>query len=323
MIRLVAFLLVVLAFAAGLHWLADRPGTITIEWLGYIAETSMFRALIILAVALTLAFAAWSLLRQVWRSPATVGRYLYRRRQKRGLDALTSGIIAVGAGDRALAVRYAGPGAQGAAARAAHAPAARAGRPDRRRPRHRAAHLRSHARLARDRAARLARLVPRSRARGRARSRPPVRRAGVAAQRQAGLARRIAVRVAVPRAGLASAHYDTLEIAPPPARHREGACRPPPRGAADGPGPGARGCRRRQGLGTGAGGPPAGARSGSGRGHRRPRAGRARQHAPRRPRSAQDVAPVPRIPISPPPTLTPGRATARATVSTACAIWRA
>ena len=56
---------------------------------------------------LALAFAAWSLLRQVWRSPATVGRYLYRRRQKRGLDALTSGIIAVGAGDRALAVRYA------------------------------------------------------------------------------------------------------------------------------------------------------------------------------------------------------------------------
>jgi HemY protein len=107
MIRLVAFLLVVLAFATGLHWLADRPGTITIEWLGYIAETSMFRALIILAVVLTLAFATWSLLRQAWRSPATVGRYLYRRRQKRGLDALTSGIIAVGAGDRALAVRYA------------------------------------------------------------------------------------------------------------------------------------------------------------------------------------------------------------------------
>src|SRR4029078_11058270 len=99
--------LVVLSLCVGLHWLADRPGTITIEWLGYIAETSMFRALIILAIVLTLAFAAWSLLRQAWRGPATVGRYLYRRRQKRGLDALTSGIIAVGAGDRALAVRYA------------------------------------------------------------------------------------------------------------------------------------------------------------------------------------------------------------------------
>jgi HemY protein len=107
MIRLILFLLAVLALAAGLHWLADRPGTITIEWLGYIAETSVFRALVILAAALALVLAAWSALRQAWRSPAAVGRYLYRRRQKRGLDALTGGIIAVGAGDHAQAVRYA------------------------------------------------------------------------------------------------------------------------------------------------------------------------------------------------------------------------
>jgi HemY protein len=108
MIRLVLFLLGVLAIVAGLHWLADRPGTITVEWLGYVAETSVFRALIILIGLFALAFVAWSLLRQLWRSPAAVGRYLHRRRQKRGLEALTSGIIAVGAGDRALAVRYAG-----------------------------------------------------------------------------------------------------------------------------------------------------------------------------------------------------------------------
>ena len=67
----------------------------------------MFRALIILAAALALMLAAWSALRQMWRSPAAVSRYFDRRRQKRGLDALTGGIIAVGAGDRALAVRYA------------------------------------------------------------------------------------------------------------------------------------------------------------------------------------------------------------------------
>jgi HemY protein len=107
MIRLILFLIAVLLIAACLHWLADRPGTITVEWLGYVAETSVFRGLIILAVALALAVAAWSLLRNIWRSPASLGRYLHGRRQKRGLDALTSGIIAVGAGDRALAVRYA------------------------------------------------------------------------------------------------------------------------------------------------------------------------------------------------------------------------
>ena len=37
-----------------------------------------------------------------------MGRVLNRRREKRGLDALSSGIIAIGAGDRTLAARYAG-----------------------------------------------------------------------------------------------------------------------------------------------------------------------------------------------------------------------
>jgi HemY protein len=107
MIRLLLFLLAILLLAVGLHWLADRPGTIVVEWQGYVAETSVFRAFVLLAVATGAVIVAWSALRQIWASPAIVGRYLYRRRQKRGLDALSSGIIAIGAGDRALATRYA------------------------------------------------------------------------------------------------------------------------------------------------------------------------------------------------------------------------
>ena len=108
MMRLIAFLLVVLAIAAGLHWLADRPGTIVVEWQGVIAETTVFRAFVILALLIGLLAVCWSLLRHIWSSPAYVGRILQRRRQKRGLDALSSGIIAIGAGDSALASRYAG-----------------------------------------------------------------------------------------------------------------------------------------------------------------------------------------------------------------------
>jgi HemY protein len=108
MMRLIAFLLVVLAIAVGLHWLADRPGTIVVEWQGVIAETTVFRAFVILALLIGLLAVCWSLLRHIWSSPAYVGRILQRRRQKRGLDALSSGIIAIGAGDSALASRYAG-----------------------------------------------------------------------------------------------------------------------------------------------------------------------------------------------------------------------
>jgi HemY protein len=108
MIRIVAFLLVVLAAAAGLNWLADRPGTIVVEWQGYIAETSVFRAFVVLVVAIGLAVLAWSALRWLWSSPGRIGRLLDRRRQRRGLGALSSGMIAIGAGDCALAMRYAG-----------------------------------------------------------------------------------------------------------------------------------------------------------------------------------------------------------------------
>src|SRR5215475_12710724 len=108
MMRIIAFLIVILAAAAGLHWLADRPGTIVVEWQGYIAETSVFRAFIILAVVVGVAVLAWSALRALWLSPTLIGRVLDRRRQQRGLGALSSGMIAISAGDGPLAIRYAG-----------------------------------------------------------------------------------------------------------------------------------------------------------------------------------------------------------------------
>jgi HemY protein len=108
MIRLVAFLLVILALAVGLHWLADRPGAIVVEWQGYVAEASVFLAFVILLLALAVLMLAWSTLRWLWSSPAALGRTLNRRRQERGLGALSGGMIAIGAGDPALASRYAG-----------------------------------------------------------------------------------------------------------------------------------------------------------------------------------------------------------------------
>jgi HemY protein len=107
MLRLVLFLLAVAALAFGMSWLADRPGTMLISWQGYEIETSVFRATIMLAGVIGLSVIGWSALRLIWQSPAAVGAYLNRRRQKRGLEALSSGLIAIGAGDRGLAMRYA------------------------------------------------------------------------------------------------------------------------------------------------------------------------------------------------------------------------
>ena len=107
MLRLVLFLIAITALAVGLSWLADRPGSLVVTWQGYEIETSVFRAIVLLAMLLGLMMVLWSVLRQIWHSPATIGHFFNRRRQKRGLEALSSGMIAIGAGDRALATRYA------------------------------------------------------------------------------------------------------------------------------------------------------------------------------------------------------------------------
>jgi HemY protein len=107
MIRVALYLAGILALTAVLHWLASRPGTVRIEWLGEILELSVLSGLVMLAILLGALLLAWSALRQLWRSPGALAHYFDRRRRQRGLDALTGGIIAVGAGDRTLAGRYA------------------------------------------------------------------------------------------------------------------------------------------------------------------------------------------------------------------------
>ncbi len=107
MTRLVVYLIGVAALATGLAWLADRPGSLVMNWQGYQIETSVFRAVVLLAFLTGLAVFLWSIAHQIWSSPAAVGQFFNRRRQERGLDALSSGIIAIGAGDKALATRYA------------------------------------------------------------------------------------------------------------------------------------------------------------------------------------------------------------------------
>ena len=107
MVRLVIYLVSLALAATGLAWLADRPGSLHVEWQGLDIETTVFRATVILAMAIATTIFLWSLLRTIWNTPAVLGARILKRRQKRGLEALTSGMIAVGAGDQSLATRYA------------------------------------------------------------------------------------------------------------------------------------------------------------------------------------------------------------------------
>jgi HemY protein len=105
MIRAAAFFLLVLILAAAIAWLADRPGELAIVWFGYEVRTSPTVALILLVTLFAVAGFLWWLIRSILHSPGAVSGYFSARRRDRGYRALSNGLIAVGSGDAALALR--------------------------------------------------------------------------------------------------------------------------------------------------------------------------------------------------------------------------
>ena len=107
MIRLLTFLFVLAVAAAGFAWIADRPGEVSVVWLGQRYETSVAVALLgvlLIAMAFTL---FWGLLRFVLRIPSLMTIAARARRRNKGYEALSRGMVAAGAGDSALALRAA------------------------------------------------------------------------------------------------------------------------------------------------------------------------------------------------------------------------
>ena len=103
MLRLLIYLLVVVLAATGFAWLADHPGEIVLNWQQWRIETSLMAAIVGLIVLAVFIVLAWTLLRFLLRSPRTLGGFFRDRRRHRGYRALSRGMIAVGAGDAALA----------------------------------------------------------------------------------------------------------------------------------------------------------------------------------------------------------------------------
>ena len=107
MIRLIVFLLVTAGLAFAAAWLADRPGEVAIEWLGYHADTSVAVVVGAVLAIVCVALIAWTLLVYLLTMPARVARRAAQRRTARGLHAITKGLVAIGAGDLRTAAKYA------------------------------------------------------------------------------------------------------------------------------------------------------------------------------------------------------------------------
>ncbi|MEI8178070.1 heme biosynthesis HemY N-terminal domain-containing protein [Aestuariivirga sp.] len=107
MIKLLWRFLLLVALAAGFAWLADRPGTLTIRWLGREIQMSFIAGVVLAVLAVVAIWFVWSLFRRLWGSPQAVGRWYSFRKNRKGYESLSRGIIAAGAGDATAAAKHA------------------------------------------------------------------------------------------------------------------------------------------------------------------------------------------------------------------------
>ncbi|RYE62238.1 MAG: heme biosynthesis protein HemY, partial [Oxalobacteraceae bacterium] len=103
MIRLFIFLLVVLGLGWGFSWIADRPGLISITWQDHLIETSIMVAATMVVALIAAVMIVWWVIGVIWTSPLSVRRYFRTRKRDRGYQALSTGLIAAGAGNAVLA----------------------------------------------------------------------------------------------------------------------------------------------------------------------------------------------------------------------------
>ncbi|MBM3608344.1 MAG: tetratricopeptide repeat protein [Alphaproteobacteria bacterium] len=107
LIRVLIYLALLAAIAFGLSWLADHPGQITIAWpwLGREIRISLLAGLAGLLALFVALMICWRLLRFIFHVPAAMSMMARARRARKGIEAVTRGMIAAGSGDARESVR--------------------------------------------------------------------------------------------------------------------------------------------------------------------------------------------------------------------------
>jgi HemY protein len=108
MVRVLLYLFVIACLATGAVWLADRPGEVSVLWQGYRIETSVAIAAIGVIILAFLAMLAWAAARFLLGLPSAFSFASRARRRARGFEAVSRGMVAIGAGDPVAAGRHAG-----------------------------------------------------------------------------------------------------------------------------------------------------------------------------------------------------------------------
>lgn len=103
MIRILVYIALIAALGLGFAWLADRPGDLVVTLDGYQYQVSLMFAAVAVTAIVAAVMIGWWLVKAIWTSPYTIARYFRVRQRDRGYQALSTGMIAAGAGDAARA----------------------------------------------------------------------------------------------------------------------------------------------------------------------------------------------------------------------------
>jgi len=99
MIRALLFMVKLGLLVALIVWVAERPGSVTIEWMEYTFNLQMGVFLTIAVFTLLVAIFLYGLIRGVTGFPKSLRKYTAHMRREKGYRALTLGLTAVAAGD--------------------------------------------------------------------------------------------------------------------------------------------------------------------------------------------------------------------------------
>ncbi|MGI9482837.1 MAG: heme biosynthesis HemY N-terminal domain-containing protein [Hyphomicrobiales bacterium] len=110
--KMIVRVILIALLAWGFVWLADRPGTVSIEWLGYAVELPVMASILGLAAIVILLMVLFSIIRRVFAAPGAMSGFFAGRRKKKAYEAITKGIVAVGAGDASQATKFASKAAR-------------------------------------------------------------------------------------------------------------------------------------------------------------------------------------------------------------------
>lgn len=107
MIRIILFLLLIALAGWGASWVAEQPGDIVFVSGNLKMSTTLPRFVAGFAILVAAVIFLWWVLGLLWRMPGRIRKGRRERRQARGRNAITQGLLAIGHGDSSAARAHA------------------------------------------------------------------------------------------------------------------------------------------------------------------------------------------------------------------------